>query len=71
MAMSKQEKTNYKRQFNEEHYERLTIYLQPELKEQLKKVVKEQGTSQNRFAVECLEEGIQKAMAKRECGSGE
>lgn len=58
MAMSQQEKTDYKRKYNEEKYERIGLYLFPEEKKEWKAMAKSNGMSLNEFIKMCVNEKI-------------
>ena len=58
MAMSKQEKTDYKRKYNEEKYERIGLYLFPDEKKEWKEAAKSNGMSLNEFIKICVNEKI-------------
>lgn len=58
MAMSKQEKTDYKRKYNEEKYERIGLYLFPDEKKEWKETAKSNGMSLNEFIKICVNEKI-------------
>lgn len=58
MAMSQQEKTDYKRKYNEEKYERIGLYLFPEEKKEWKALAKSSGMSLNEFIKMCVNERI-------------
>lgn len=49
MVMSKMEKTNYKRKFNEENYARIGLYVKPEVKAALEAHKTATGESVNAF----------------------
>lgn len=40
MVMSKQDKTNYKNQYNKENYARIGLYVKPDLKEAIEEHIK-------------------------------
>lgn len=58
MAMSQQERTNYRRKYNEEKYERIGLYLFPKEKKKWKEVAKSNGMSLNEFIKMCVNEKI-------------
>lgn len=58
MAMSQQDKTNYKRKFNEENYDRIGLYLSPEDKERWKLAAKVAGMSLNKYIIQAVEDRI-------------
>lgn len=58
MAMSQQEKTDYKRKYNEEKYERIGLYLFPDEKKEWKETAKSNGMSLNEFIKMCVNEKI-------------
>lgn len=58
MAMSQQEKTDYKRRYNEEKYARIGLYLPPEEKEAWQAAADEQKISLSEFIKRCVNEKI-------------
>lgn len=58
MAMSQQEKTDYKRKYNEEKYARIGLYLPPEEKEAWQAEADEQKISLSEFIKQCVNEKI-------------
>ena len=59
MAMSQQEKTDYKRKFNEEKYDRVGLYLKQGEKEQWQAAADAQGAkSLSEFIKQCVNEKI-------------
>lgn len=58
MAMSQREKTDYKRKFNEEKYDRVGLYLKQGEKNQWKAAADAQGTSLSEFIKRCVNEKI-------------
>ena len=58
MAMSKQEKTAYKRKFNEEKYDRVGLYLKQGEKEHWQSAADAQGISLSEFIKGCVNEKI-------------
>lgn len=58
MAMSQQEKTDYKRKYNEEKYARIGLYLPPEEKEAWQAAADEQKISLSEFIKRCVNEKI-------------
>ena len=54
MVMSQQEKTDYKRKFNEENYARIGLYLPPKEKERWKTAAEQEGQSLNEFIKKCV-----------------
>lgn len=58
MAMSQQEKTDYKRKYNEEKYARIGLYLPPEEKEIWQVAADEQKVSLSEFIKRCVNEKI-------------
>lgn len=58
MAMTQKEKTDYKRAFNEQKYDRLYITVPKGKKDEYKKISKEKGfESLNQFIIDCIEKG--------------
>jgi hypothetical protein len=49
MGMSKQDKTNYKRKYNEENYKRIGLYVSDEVKKALEAHRDETGESINAY----------------------
>lgn len=58
MAMSQQEKTDYKRKFNEEKYDRVGLYLKQGEKERWQAEADRQGISLSEFIKRCVNEKI-------------
>lgn len=58
MAMTQKEKTDYKRKFNEEKYDRIGLYTAPGKKEQYMAIAKESGISLNAYIIQAIEEKI-------------
>ena len=58
MAMSQQEKTDYKRKFNEEKYDRVGLYLKQGEKKQWQTAADAQGISLSEFIKRCVNEKI-------------
>lgn len=58
MAMSQQEKTNYKRKYNENNYKRINMYLPPEEKEIWQAAADAQKISLSEFIKRCVNEKI-------------
>lgn len=58
MAMTQKEKTDYKRKFNEEKYDRIGLYITPGKKERYMKIAKESGISLNAYIIQAIEEKI-------------
>lgn len=58
MAMSKQEKTDYKRKFNEEKYDRVGLYLKQGEKERWQAAADEQVISLSEFIKRSVNEKI-------------
>lgn len=58
MAMSQQEKTDYKRKYNEEKYARIGLYLPPEEKEAWQASADAQKISLSEFIKRCVNEKI-------------
>ena len=54
MSMSQQDKTNYKRKFNEENYARIGLYLKPKEKEQWQSAAEQAGQSLSEFIKKCV-----------------
>lgn len=62
MAMSQQEKTDYKRKYNEEKYARIGLYLSPDEKKKWKSAAESEGVSLIGFIRRCVNEKISKAV---------
>ena len=60
MVMSKKEKTDYKRKFNEENYARIGIYMKHEQKEILQKHIDTTGESMNAFINRAISEQMER-----------
>ena len=58
MAMSQQEKTDYKRKFNEEKYDRVGLYLKQGEKERWQVAADQQNISLIEFIKRCVNEKI-------------
>lgn len=58
MAMSQQQKTDYKRKYNEEKYARIGLYLLPGEKEAWQAAADEQQISLSEFIKRCVNEKI-------------
>lgn len=58
MAMSQQEKTDYKRKFNEEKYDRVGLYLKQGEKERWQSAADAQKISLSEFIKRCVNEKI-------------
>ncbi len=58
MAMSKQEKTDYKRKFNKEKYDRVGLYLKHGEKEQWQVAADSEKISLSEFIKRCVNEKI-------------
>ncbi len=58
MAMSKQEKTDYKRRYNEEKYARIGLYLPPPEKELWQAAADREKISLSEFIKRCVNEKI-------------
>lgn len=54
MTMSQQDKTNYKRKFNEENYDRVGLYLKEGEKDRWQNEAKKQGLSLSEFIKSCV-----------------
>lgn len=54
MTMSQQDKTNYKRRYNEANYSRIGLYLPPEEKDRWQNEAKKQGLSLSEFIKSCV-----------------
>ena len=59
MAMSKQEKTDYKRKFNEEKYDRVGLYLKQGEKERWQAAADLQEISLSEFIKRCVNNSIE------------
>lgn len=60
MAMSQQEKTDYKRKFNEDSYDRIGLYLPKGKKQRYIDIAKSRNVSLSAYIVEALEEKIER-----------
>jgi len=60
MAMSKQEKTDYKRRYNEEKYARIGLYLLPSEKERWQAEADSENISLSEFIKRCVNEKIER-----------
>lgn len=58
MAMTTEEKTAYKRKYNEENYARIGLYISPELKAKIAELSKSEKKSMNEFIIAAIEEKI-------------
>lgn len=58
MAMSQQEKTDYKRKYNEEKYARIGLYLPPTEKAAWQAAADKQQISLSEFIKRCVDEKI-------------
>lgn len=58
MAMSQQEKTDYKRKFNKDSYDRIGLYLPKGQKQRYIDIAKSQNVSLSAYIVKALEEKI-------------
>lgn len=58
MAMSQQEKTDYKRKYNEDKYARIGLYLTPDKKVQWQAAADAQGISLSEFIKQCVNEKL-------------
>lgn len=58
MTMSQKEKTNYKRKFNEEKYDRVGLYLKQGEKERWQAAADAQKISLSEFIKRCVNEEI-------------
>lgn len=59
MSMSQQEKTDYKRKFNEENYDRIGLYLKQGEKKCWQIAADSEGISLNKFIRKCVNEKIE------------
>ena len=57
MAMTQKEKTDYKRAFNEQKYDRLFITVPKGKKEEYKAKAEAEGKSLNQYIIDCIERG--------------
>lgn len=57
MAMTQKEKTDYKRAFNENNYDRLFITVPKGKKDEYKAKAKAEGKSLNQYIIDCIERG--------------
>ena len=70
MPMSKKEKTDYKRRFNEENYDRVSVYLKEGEKEAWKKKAAESGEkSLGNYIKKCVEGKMRKYYVRTEIGA--
>lgn len=60
MAMSKKDKTAYKNNFNKENYVRIGLYVDPELKDQIKAHADQMGESLNGFIKRAINETMER-----------
>lgn len=57
MAMTQKEKTDYKRAFNEQKYDRLFITVPKGKKNEYKAKAEAEGKSLNQYIIDCIERG--------------
>lgn len=57
MAMTQKEKTDYKRAFNEQKYDRLFITVPKGKKDEYKAKADSEGKSLNQYIIDCIERG--------------
>ncbi len=57
MAMTQKEKTDYKRAFNEQKYDRLFITVPKGKKDEYKAKAESEGKSLNQYIIDCIERG--------------
>ena len=57
MAMTQKEKTDYKRSFNEQKYDRLFITVPKGKKDEYKAKAEADGKSLNQYIIDCIERG--------------
>lgn len=57
MAMTQKEKTDYKRAFNEQKYDRLFITVPKGKKDEYKAKAEAEGKSLNQYIIDCIERG--------------
>ena len=57
MAMKQKEKTDYKRAFNEQKYDRLFITVPKGKKDEYKAKAEAEGKSLNQYIIDCIERG--------------
>lgn len=57
MAMTQKEKTDYKRAFNEQKYDRLYITVPKGKKDEYKAKAESEGKSLNQYIIDCIERG--------------
>ena len=57
MAMTQKEKTDYKRAFNEQKYDRLFITVPKGKKDEYKAKAEADGKSLNQYIIDCIERG--------------
>ena len=60
MVMSNQDKTDYKRKFNEDNYARVGLYIKKELKEKMDAHRAKTGESMNKFITRAISEQMER-----------
>lgn len=60
MAMSQQEKTDYKRKYNEDKYARIGLYLTPDKKTRWQAAADAEEISLSEFIKRCVDEKLNK-----------
>lgn len=60
MAMTQQDKTNYKRKFNEDNYARIGLYLTPKEKEIWQERAQAEGISLSEFIKRCVAKELER-----------
>lgn len=60
MAMTQQEKTDYKRKYNEEKYKRVNMYLFPDVKKRWESAAKNYGMSLSAYITQAVNEKIER-----------
>ena len=60
MVMSNQDKTDYKRKFNEDNYARVGLYIKKELKEKMDAHRVKTGESMNKFITRAISEQMER-----------
>ena len=58
--MTQKEKTDYKRKYNEENYDRIGLYLAQGQKDRYMDIAKESGMSHNAYIIKATEETIER-----------
>ena len=64
--MTQKEKTDYKRKYNEENYDRIGLYLAQGQKERYMEIAKKFGMSLNAYIIKAIEEKIERDRIKED-----